>query len=176
MNLFMYGCVCLSSEVFSHRNNSLIRVFPYLMSQRSKIFAFPECKFAIEKEKEATARVVVFKEIGILNSYTLEATFYGSDLPEAMAAAAAAAPKKKGVPKDRREKLLVDDDVLRETGRDFCLTVHTMLQSKVLRRKFLVSPLGAAPMPTAQTQAIRSSSKCNTQSKFYSAGLAAGQQ
>ena len=49
MNVFMYGCVCLSSEVFSHRNNSLIRVFPYLMSQRSKIFAFPECKFAAGK-------------------------------------------------------------------------------------------------------------------------------
>ena len=34
---------------------------------------------ALEKDKEATARIVLFKEIGILNSYTLEATFYGSE-------------------------------------------------------------------------------------------------
>lgn len=32
-----------------------------------------------EKEKEATARIVLFKEFGIQNSYTLEATFYGSE-------------------------------------------------------------------------------------------------
>ena len=162
MNVFMYGCVCFASEVFSHRNNSLIRVFPYLMSQRSKIFAFPECKFAIEKEKEATARVVVFKELGVLNSYTLEATFFGSDLPEAMAAAAAAAPKKKNAPKDKKEKLLIDDEVLRESGRDFSLTVCQMLQSKVLRRKFLISPLGGPAPPPAIQQATRSSSKCAT--------------
>lgn len=34
---------------------------------------------ALEKDKEATARIVLFKELGILNSYTLEATFYGSE-------------------------------------------------------------------------------------------------
>jgi len=39
-----------------------------------------DCKFASEKEKETTARIVLFKELGILNSYTLESTFYGSDI------------------------------------------------------------------------------------------------
>ena len=34
---------------------------------------------ALEKEKETTARIVLFKEFGIQNSYTLEATFYGSE-------------------------------------------------------------------------------------------------
>lgn len=34
---------------------------------------------SLEKDKEATARIVLFKELGILNSYTLEATFFGSD-------------------------------------------------------------------------------------------------
>jgi hypothetical protein len=33
---------------------------------------------AVEKDKETTARIVLFKELGIQNSYTLEATFYGS--------------------------------------------------------------------------------------------------
>jgi hypothetical protein len=34
---------------------------------------------SLEKEKDATARIVLFKEFGITNSYTLEATFYGSE-------------------------------------------------------------------------------------------------
>jgi hypothetical protein len=33
----------------------------------------------MEKEKESTARIVLFRELGIVNSYTLEASFYGSD-------------------------------------------------------------------------------------------------
>lgn len=34
---------------------------------------------AVEKDKDATARIVLFKELGIQNSYTLEATFFGSE-------------------------------------------------------------------------------------------------
>jgi hypothetical protein len=34
---------------------------------------------SLEKDKETTARIVLFKELGIVNSYTLEATFFGSE-------------------------------------------------------------------------------------------------
>jgi hypothetical protein len=44
------------------------------------IFNTKDCKFACEKEKETTARIVLFKELGILNSYTLETTFFGSEI------------------------------------------------------------------------------------------------
>lgn len=40
---------------------------------------YKDCTFACEKEKESTARLVAFKEINIVNSYTLEASFYKSD-------------------------------------------------------------------------------------------------
>jgi len=50
------------------------------MATTFPIFSFKDCKFANEKEKETTARIVLFKEFGILNSYTLESTFHGSDL------------------------------------------------------------------------------------------------
>lgn len=60
-----------------HRNNNLIRLIPYLFSQKSpKLFSFNDCKFANEREKESTARLVMFKEFSVLNSYTLESTFY----------------------------------------------------------------------------------------------------
>lgn len=59
-----------------HRNNNLIRLVPYILGQKNKIFQFQDCKFANEKEKESTARLVMFKEYGVMNSYTLESTFY----------------------------------------------------------------------------------------------------
>jgi hypothetical protein len=33
----------------------------------------------MEKSKESTARVVVFKEFGIANSFTLESSFFAKD-------------------------------------------------------------------------------------------------
>jgi hypothetical protein len=78
-NVFMYGCHSPASDIYANRNNSLIRLFPYLISQKSKIFNFNDCRFVNDKEKEATARLVLFKELGIVNSYTLETTFFGSD-------------------------------------------------------------------------------------------------
>lgn len=43
------------------------------------MFSFKDWKFALEKEKENTARIVLFKELGIVNWYTLEASFYGGE-------------------------------------------------------------------------------------------------
>lgn len=74
----MYGCQIGQSEIDQHKKNNLIRVLPYLLEQRNKIFNFADCKFANERDKESTGRMVMFKEFGILNSYTLEATFYSS--------------------------------------------------------------------------------------------------
>ncbi|MCP6769919.1 hypothetical protein NL529_34235, partial [Klebsiella pneumoniae] len=41
------------------------------------IFKFKECRFRIEKAKESTARVVVFRDFNIMNSFTLESSFFG---------------------------------------------------------------------------------------------------
>jgi hypothetical protein len=46
------------------------------VGQRNKLFSFPDCKFANEAAKESTARMVIFREMGVLNSYTLESTFF----------------------------------------------------------------------------------------------------
>ncbi|KAL2777714.1 cytosolic carboxypeptidase 3 isoform d, partial [Daubentonia madagascariensis] len=42
-------------------------------------FSFSACKFNIQKSKEGTGRVVMWK-MGIRNSFTMEATFCGSTL------------------------------------------------------------------------------------------------
>ena len=41
------------------------------------MFRFWSCKFRIEKSKIKTARVVLFREFGIMNCFTLEASFHG---------------------------------------------------------------------------------------------------
>lgn len=42
-------------------------------------FSFNSCKFQVQKCKEGTGRVVMWR-MGILNSYTMESTFSGSTL------------------------------------------------------------------------------------------------
>ncbi|XP_048358394.1 cytosolic carboxypeptidase 3 [Sphaerodactylus townsendi] len=77
-NVFMYGC-----EKREHQEEGTVlhqRIFPFLMSKNCpNKFSFPDCSFKIQKSKEGTGRVVMWK-MGISNSYTLEVTFCGSKL------------------------------------------------------------------------------------------------
>jgi hypothetical protein len=57
-----------------------MHLIPEFVSYVCPIFNNKDCRSALEREKETTARIVLFKELGILNSYTLETTFYKSDL------------------------------------------------------------------------------------------------
>lgn len=75
----MYGCCLSSLEHQSTKTNELIRLLPFLIQERNKLFSYKNCSFACEREKENTARIVLFKEMGITNSYTLEASFYGGE-------------------------------------------------------------------------------------------------
>ncbi|XP_026235696.2 cytosolic carboxypeptidase 3 [Urocitellus parryii] len=76
-NIFMYGCDG------SDRTKALYlqqRIFPFMLSKNCPDkFSFPACKFNIQKSKEGTGRVVMWK-MGIRNSFTMEATFCGSTL------------------------------------------------------------------------------------------------
>lgn len=73
-NVFMYAC---RADPQDRNANALIRLVPKLLARSNKLFSYPDCHFRLETCKQATARVVVFKEFGVLNSYTLEASFYG---------------------------------------------------------------------------------------------------
>ncbi|XP_045351691.1 cytosolic carboxypeptidase 3 isoform X3 [Leopardus geoffroyi] len=76
-NIFMYGCD--SSE----RCKALYlqqQIFPLMLSKNCPDkFSFSACKFNVQKSKEGTGRVVMWK-MGIKNSFTMEATFCGSTL------------------------------------------------------------------------------------------------
>ncbi|KAL6474362.1 hypothetical protein MHYP_G00179230 [Metynnis hypsauchen] len=75
-NVFMYGCN-------DHKDASLHlqeRIFPLMMSKNAKDkFSFRSCKFKVQKSKEGTSRIVMWR-LGVRNSYTMESTFGGSSL------------------------------------------------------------------------------------------------
>ncbi|KAM4710064.1 cytosolic carboxypeptidase 1 [Discoglossus pictus] len=86
-NVFMYGCSI--KETVWHTNASTAscdmiedsgyRTLPKVLSQIAPAFSMNSCSFVVEKSKESTARVVVWREIGVQRSYTMESTLCGCD-------------------------------------------------------------------------------------------------
>jgi len=70
---FMYG----PSYPLHNERYFKCRVLPKLVDEKTQMFRFYSCKFRIEKSKLKAARVVLFREFGIMNCFTLEASFHG---------------------------------------------------------------------------------------------------
>ena len=75
--VFAYGCSKRSCDLEDRKKSILARMVPILLSQKNPIFSFRDCHFRMDKSKESTARVVLFKELKVVNSYTIEASFFG---------------------------------------------------------------------------------------------------
>ena len=75
--VFMYGCKHSQFELADRKRNAMVRLLPLLLSRNCDFFSYKNCHFRMEKSKEATSRVVFFKELEIERSYTLEASFFG---------------------------------------------------------------------------------------------------
>ncbi|XP_071546070.1 cytosolic carboxypeptidase 2-like isoform X3 [Panulirus ornatus] len=73
-NIFLYGC-----ENRRNQDNHLReQIFPLLLHYNGgDKFSFRSCKFKVHRCKEGTARVVVWM-MGVLHSYTMEASFGGA--------------------------------------------------------------------------------------------------
>ncbi|XP_060091417.1 cytosolic carboxypeptidase 1 isoform X2 [Heteronotia binoei] len=121
-NVFMYGCSI--KETMWHTNVSAAscdliedlgyRTLPKILSQTAPAFCMSSCSFVVEKSKESTARVVVWREIGVQRSYTMESTLCGCD-------------------QGKYKGLQIGTHELEEMGAKFC--------SALLRLKRLTSPL-----------------------------------
>ena len=71
-NIFMYGNNIKDTPHAS-------RVFPYILSKLCDYFSFEYSRFSMSKYKESTARISMYKELGIPNIFTMEASFCGAD-------------------------------------------------------------------------------------------------
>jgi hypothetical protein len=71
-NAFIYGCNL-------PKEPQATKLFPFVLSKINPNFSFRDCRFGIQKSKEATLRVSLFRELKMPKVYTLEASFAGSD-------------------------------------------------------------------------------------------------
>ncbi|CAH1796187.1 unnamed protein product [Owenia fusiformis] len=88
-NVFMYGCSPSMSWMNEDLDNPAIssnkvedtgyKTLPRLLQSSAASFSLGNCSFMVEKSKEATARVVVWRQIGVVRSYTMESTYCGCD-------------------------------------------------------------------------------------------------
>ncbi|XP_018402970.1 PREDICTED: cytosolic carboxypeptidase 1-like [Cyphomyrmex costatus] len=110
-NVFLFGCSRSGSWSAADRAKPdqpvQYLMLPHLMQRTSPAFALPLCSFKVERNKESTARVAVWRQLGVSRSYTMESSFCGCD---------------QGV----LAGLHLDTEHLKAIGRDFCQALSMM--------------------------------------------------
>ena len=71
--MFMYGCQVGSLPLET-------REFVWVLDRLCPLFSYRKSSFFIEPSKMGTGRVSVYEELKIKFSYTLETSFFGSDV------------------------------------------------------------------------------------------------
>jgi hypothetical protein len=106
-NIFMYGCHNKNTD---KRNTE--KLFPLVYSKTHHSFSFDDCNFNIQKDKETTGRVVIRREYNVINSLTLEASFWGPNI-------------------GRYQDCHFTPNQLREAGKNFCVAISHMHNPKI---------------------------------------------
>ena len=112
-NIFMYGNSAKNDTKFRER------IFPFMLEKQAEVFSYTDCAFSVQKSKEGTGRVVGWKELGIQNSFTLEASFCGSDF-------------------GKYADLHFNTTLLQEIGHHFCENIIQYIQLDPLKIKQIV--------------------------------------
>ena len=124
-NLFMYGCSNQRADRLKER------IFPLLYHKNTEFFNFDYCNFAIQKQKESTGRVVMWKEFQLINSFTLESSFLGPT---------------RGLYKDCHFTI----PILREMGKLFCVTLRDYASNEHKVREAIQELEQMFPPPKAE--------------------------
>lgn len=102
-NIFMYGCNFKKSP-------QTCKLFPFILSKISPVFSYSYSRFGVQKSKESTLRVSLFKELKVPNIYTLEASFCGADV-------------------GKHKNIHFTGEILAEMGKDLCRALLVLAQS-----------------------------------------------
>ncbi|KAI5692837.1 hypothetical protein M8J75_002102 [Diaphorina citri] len=82
-NIFLYGCSSqeswLSSDKCRVENQVEFRMLSRLLEQCALSFDPKSSHYKIERSKESTARITIWREYGVVRSYTMESTYCGFD-------------------------------------------------------------------------------------------------
>ncbi|XP_068169276.1 cytosolic carboxypeptidase 4 [Antennarius striatus] len=84
-NVFLYGCSVKETlwqsgspvDTVGLKEDPGYRTIPKALDRIAPAFSFNSCNYLVEKSRSATARVVVWREMGVLRSYTMESTYNG---------------------------------------------------------------------------------------------------
>jgi cytosolic carboxypeptidase protein 2/3 len=74
-NSFIYGCNTAANGGFTSWTKT--RLLPRILANQTPLFNLKDCRFRIDPDKLGTARVIIWKEFGVTNSFTLENSFFG---------------------------------------------------------------------------------------------------
>ncbi|KAM7413845.1 hypothetical protein PAMA_018913 [Pampus argenteus] len=86
-NVFLYGCSVKETlwqsgsavDTVGLKEDPGYRTIAKTLDRIAPAFSFNSCNYSVEKSRSATARVVVWREMGVLRSYTMESTYNGCD-------------------------------------------------------------------------------------------------
>ncbi|XP_037085545.1 cytosolic carboxypeptidase 1-like [Pollicipes pollicipes] len=82
-NIFLYGCSNRRSWLPADRqrpdNDALVSCLPQALYRVAPAFSLRCCHLTVERSRETTARVVVWRELGVQRSYTMESSYCGCD-------------------------------------------------------------------------------------------------
>ncbi|XP_045681075.1 cytosolic carboxypeptidase 4 isoform X2 [Phyllostomus hastatus] len=84
-NVFLYGCSVKETlwQAGSAAGASALsedvsyRTLPRILDKLAPAFTMSSCSFVVEKSRASTARVVVWREVGVSRSYTMESSYCG---------------------------------------------------------------------------------------------------
>ena len=79
-NCFFYGCNKASDEGMLSWTKT--RLLPKVFASIEPIFAYANCTFKADKYKLTTARVVVWNELKVTNSFTMECSMFAKNLED----------------------------------------------------------------------------------------------
>eukprot|EP00826_Nyctotherus_ovalis_P004872 TRINITY_DN11083_c0_g1_i1.p1 TRINITY_DN11083_c0_g1~~TRINITY_DN11083_c0_g1_i1.p1 ORF type:complete len:528 (+),score=114.57 TRINITY_DN11083_c0_g1_i1:662-2245(+) len=73
LNSFMYAC---HKETGTLCSWTQLRLLPRLLAKETHIIDFSQCSFHVTPDKASTGRVIIWKELKVVNSFTLETSQY----------------------------------------------------------------------------------------------------
>nr|AMO02548.1 cytosolic carboxypeptidase 1 [Tityus serrulatus] len=79
-NVFLYGCSPSESWWSNDRKKTddhIYQVLPLILHHTAPAFNIENCSFAVEKSRESTGRITVWRQFGVALSYTMECTYGG---------------------------------------------------------------------------------------------------
>ncbi|KAI6652134.1 hypothetical protein LOD99_4679 [Oopsacas minuta] len=83
-NIFMYGCDDRARRqpgTTNYLDHIQTRILPFMLSKNAPhLFSYRYSRFKVQKYKEGCGRIAIWKEFNVMNSFTMEASFCGSNL------------------------------------------------------------------------------------------------